>query len=405
MNILYLGHFFPQNLIRSIVDDSKGLIGFSNHNFEMSIMGGLVKQGNVDLRVISIPSVYSYPYNNRRLFTRKEVYQYNNTLIRSIGFCNLPIIKELGATLACAFRILQVLKSFKDGKINVIINTPSRRLIDALKIVRFISKKQISQTVIVPDIPSMVSDMDKSNLIKRWLLKRRDKRVMSLTSHSDGLVVLTDAMIDLFAPKPKHIVMEGIVDLNNMDLIQPQPNAENEIILYTGTLRRIFGVLNLVEAFKMIPNDNIQLWICGSGEASNDIRLAAESDQRIKFFGLVDSSKALELQREATILVNPRTSDGVFTKYSFPSKTMEYLLAGKSTIINKLPGIPEEYYNYVYTPEDESIEMLAKCIQKVINTDPKTRERNANEGRKFILEQKNSKVQVGRIIDLIVSYN
>ena len=73
------------------------------------------------------------------------------------------------------------------------------------------------------------------------------------------------------------------------------------------------------------------------------------------------------MQHKATILVNPRTSEGEFTKYSFPSKTMEYLLAGKSVVINRIPGIPEEYFNYVYTPKDESIEALAECLTNVLD--------------------------------------
>ena len=73
------------------------------------------------------------------------------------------------------------------------------------------------------------------------------------------------------------------------------------------------------------------------------------------------------MQHKATILVNPRTSEGEFTKYSFPSKTMEYLLAGRCVVVNRLPGIPEEYYQYVYTPQNESVEALAECLTNVLD--------------------------------------
>ena len=146
------------------------------------------------------------------------------------------------------------------------------------------------------------------------------------------------------------------------------------------------------------------MWICGSGDSKEAIEEAARIDPRIKFWGLVDSNTALEMQHKATILVNPRTSEGEYTKYSFPSKTMEYLLAGRSVIINHLPGIPDEYYDYVYTPKDESIEAFADCISNVLNIDEEEREKRAKAGRDFVIERKNSKIQMQRVIKMIESY-
>ena len=163
--------------------------------------------------------------------------------------------------------------------------------------------------------------------------------------------------------------------------------------------------MNLVNAFRLVHNENVELWICGSGDSKEAIETAARNDARIKFWGLVDSKIALEMQHKATILVNPRTSEGEYTKYSFPSKTMEYLLAGKSVIINKLPGIPEEYYDYVYTPNNESVEALAQCMSNVLRIDADKREERAKAGRCFVIEKKNSKIQMQRVINMIESYD
>ena len=110
------------------------------------------------------------------------------------------------------------------------------------------------------------------------------------------------------------------------------------------------------------------------------------------------------MQRQATILVNPRTSEGEYTKYSFPSKTMEYLLSGKSVIINRLPGIPEEYYQYVFTPKDESVDALAECVNRVLTLEVNDRVSKAKSGREFVVSQKNSKIQVSRILEMINNY-
>ena len=404
MNILYLGKFFPQTMLRTIKADSKGKIGFSNHNFEMSILNGLCQQEGISLRCITLPGVFSYPQNNRNFITKSEYYDFRNTHITSVGFCNLIGIKELWATINCARTIMGEISKFQEGVINVVINTPDSRLLDALEIVKKKCGRSITQTVIIPDIPSMVSSMDKQNFIKSALLVRRDKKSMEQTSESNGLVLLTEAMMDFVSKPVKHIVMEGIVDIGTMDKNGVEDIGDKKIILYTGTLRKIFGVQNLVKAFQLMPDEDAELWICGAGDSKDFIENAATKDSRIKFYGLVESSTALEMQHKATILVNPRTSEGEYTKYSFPSKTMEYLLAGKSTVANRLPGIPEEYFNYVYTPIDESVEALADCLANVLHMNAEERVVRAEAGRRFILEKKNSKVQMERVIKMIESY-
>lgn len=404
MNIIYLGKFFPQTLLRTINEDCKVKMGMSNHNFEMSILNGLCQQEGIELKCITIPGVYSYPHNNKNLYTKPESYDYKNTHIDSAGFCNLVGIKEKCAARSCARLIVKATNSFVGDDLHIIINTPDIRLFDAVRMAERKTKKRFTKTVIIPDIPSMVTAMDKQNPIKAYLLAKRDFKVMEYTANSNGLVLLTEAMMDYVSKPVKHIVMEGIVDVSTMDMKQVPIVTNKEVILYTGTLRKIFGVMNLVNAFRMVHDKNVELWICGSGDSEEAIEEAARKDSRIKFFGLVDSKTALEMQHKATILVNPRTSEGKYTRYSFPSKTMEYLLAGRSVIINRLPGIPEEYYDYVYTPKDESVDAFAECISNVIHIDKDIREKRSESGRRFIIEKKNSKIQMERVIKMIQSY-
>ena len=90
--MIFVGRFFPNELLKDLFYNSYGKAGLSNHNFELSIINGLCKQEGLDLKCLSVPGVYSYPYNNRKLFTRSESYDYKNTHVDSVGFCNLMII-------------------------------------------------------------------------------------------------------------------------------------------------------------------------------------------------------------------------------------------------------------------------------------------------------------------------
>ena len=402
--MIFVGRFFPNELLKDLFYNSYGKAGLSNHNFELSIINGLCKQEGLDLKCLSVPGVYSYPYNNRKLFTRSESYDYKNTHVDSVGFCNLMIIKEIWSIIALTVKLVHLIYKSKNEKVDILINTPDNRLLNAVRIARCFTRKRVTQTVIIPDIPSMVTAMDKQNPFKASILKYLNCSSMKKVSKSDGLVLLTEEMMDFVERPMEHIVMEGIADVESMDVEVKRESTDKKIILYTGTLRKIFGVMNLVKAFRLLPDADAELWICGSGDSKEAIVREAEKDSRIKFFGLVDSQTALEKQRQATILVNPRTSEGEYTKYSFPSKTMEYLLAGKCTIINHLPGIPKEYYEYVFTPENESIKALAECISKVFELDEETRNLFAQTGRDFINSKKNSKVQTKRILDMINKY-
>lgn len=83
----------------------------------------------------------------------------------------------------------------------------------------------------------------------------------------------------------------------------------------------------------MVKDRDVELWICGSGDSKEAINEATRIDSRIKFFGLVDSETALEMQHKATILVNPRTSEGEYTKYSFPSKQWNICLREEVSLL------------------------------------------------------------------------
>ena len=400
--ILYIGRFYPRDLVETLSEDCKGKVSLSNHNFELSIINGFCQHSDITLKCLTVPAVYSFPYNNRRLFTKRESYGYKNTQVLAVPFCNLPVIKEICSTVVLIVKLITTIANYDGHRVDFVINTPNNGILKAIRFAKIFTRKKITQTVIIPDVPSMVTSMDKQHKIKGLVLKYRNQQSMKLASESNGLVLLTEAMMDFVTRPIPYIVMEGIVDVESMD--GESETSSKEVILYTGTLRKIFGIVNLVQAFKKVVREDVELWICGSGDSEDAIREAAKADSRIKFFGLVDSKTALKMQRQATILVNPRTSDGEYTKYSFPSKTMEYLLSGKSTIINRLAGIPEEYYNYVYTPKDESVESMAQCISELLDSDKASRKIKALRGREFIINFKNSKIQTKRILDMIRRY-
>ena len=194
--------------------------------------------------------------------------------------------------------------------------------------------------------------------------------------------------------------MEGIATETE---IQRHTKAENEIktVLYSGTLHKRFGVLNLVHAFGLIENPSYKLVICGIGDSEKEIKDVAAKDPRIDFRGQLDRKDILKLQQEATVLVNPRQNNEEFTKYSFPSKNLEYLSSGTPLVAYKLDGIPDEYDDFINYVPDNSPETLANKLIEVCEQSPQKRRSHGEAARKFVLENKNAVVQTKKILDLL----
>lgn len=401
--ILYIGRFFSPNILRIIKEDSNGKIGFSNHNFEMSLVKGMIKHKEIDLSIITMPSYYSYPNNSKTFYVNGETYFIDNVSVTSVAFCNLFILNKFTSTYALFQSILKYYRSNTgSNEISIIVNTPNINLLVAILLSKIFSSRKVSVTLIIPDIPTMITIFNEGFSLKKKLQGLIDKFSMYLAQKCDSFVLLTDQMKEFFKNSIRYVVVEGLIDIDKDYYCEKKPYNGKNIILYTGTLNKFFGISKLLDAFEMLNRDDAELWICGSGDCSNEIHKRSISNKNIKFFGLVDVNMSQQLQMQADILINPRGSDGEFVKYSFPSKIMEYLKTGNVVIMNKLPGIPSEYYEYVFCPKDETPESLCDTINHVLNMDIEERVSFGQRGRDFVLSQKNAYKQVEKIFKMII---
>jgi glycosyltransferase involved in cell wall biosynthesis len=199
--------------------------------------------------------------------------------------------------------------------------------------------------------------------------------------------------------KDSWLLMEGIYDESKR--LEKTIKSEHKVVLYTGNLSKRYGILELLNAFRQIEDDNYRLWICGNGDGKEDVISMAMMDKRIEYKGVLSHDEVLLLQKQATILVNPRSSAGEYTKYSFPSKTMEYLASGTPTIMCHLPAIPKEYDDYLFYFTDESAEGIK---DKIVEVCSKSNDELMSFGKKaadFILNNKTPKIQMGRVLSFI----
>lgn len=402
MNVLFIGQFYPKKILETIRRDTYGKVGFSNHNFEIALIHGFASQNGVKLRIVSLPATFSYPQNNKRIYIKSERYTIDGIPVRSAGFFNLFGINVPIRIAALTLRIISELKKFEDDNIYIIVNTPNIMLTQSISFASRITKKHISTSLIVPDIPEFLNTMFGGNRIKRKLITLINQHNAKLSKKYDKYILLTREMNDFYQlPEHKFMIMEGLIDESRVKSQHESKISQKEIILYAGSLAKVFGIQNLLQVFNTANIKNAELWLCGTGDAIEDIKQAAKLNSNIKYLGLVSPERAIELQAQATILVNPRTSKNLYTKYSFPSKTLEYLLAGKTVLMNHLPGIPTEYDSYLFYPDNESIDAWCAKLHEICSMNIYERAKIAASGRNFILEHKTATSQCRRIIDFI----
>ena len=401
MKLFFVGSFYPSHLNDFITKNNKNGLDNAASSFQRSILVGL-KDLCAKLTVITSPALKSYPRHFKKVELKDSTFSHsNNSKDFVVGYINLPFIKYISRFIRLC-RILRGLE-FEENSIIFVysIHTPFLIAINKLKK----KQKKIIVCLFVPDLPQYMSAS--RNLVYRFLKWIDNFFIKKNLERVDCFVLFTKAMRDKLniANKP-YVLVEGVSngfsEKSTSEFVKYTLN-ESRIILYTGSLSKRYGIINLLEAFKDIKSNNYQLWICGSGDSSKLVEDLSKQDERVKFFGHISHDQVIALQKEATVLVNPRTSEGDYTKYSFPSKTLEYLSSGTPTILHRLEGIPDEYYNYCYVSEEQSSNGLKETILKVCETEVSELIQFGKKAQDFIFKTKNSQVQVHKIITMIES--
>lgn len=391
--MLFLGCLYEKVLEKEILENSK--IGLSNatNSFQWNLINGLNKNLDKPIKILNVLPVGTWPKNYKKFIISTRYWEYEGSNNIEIGCINIPFVKQINRY----FNIKSYLNNINNEK-EIIIYSPYLPFLKAV----YDLPENYKITLIVPDLPDddvvkRSGIIDIFRKINKHLLYKYMKRI-------DRFVVLTEKMVEKLNIYDKpYVVIEGLVDINtvNESFLKEEYINEKKIVTYTGSLLYKYGIGNLLDAFRRIEYEDYELWISGSGEAENEIKELCELDKRIKFKGYLTHKETIEIQRKSTLLINPRMNDGEYTKYSFPSKTIEYMVSGNPVLMYKLDGIPEQYDKYLYYVEDNTIESLKNKIVELMSKDSYELKLKGNEARKFIIENKNSEFQTKKILDMI----
>jgi hypothetical protein len=345
--------------------------GFALNGCEVISLGVVPASKNVSKKFISLPKG-----------------ELNGVKYKHLRTINLPIIKQLLNAVGVYFNVLKYGSKESFVICDGLSYLASKAAVLACKL------KRLKSVVIITDLPEFFAGTDEKTV----------KRYNALFDKFTAYVVLTEKMIEKlgYINKP-YVVLEGQVDSLENKMQKIHKKESKKVIMYAGTVQSQYGLKMLVEGFILANLSGYELHVYGNGDYAEEIDRISKVHSNVKHFPSQPNDVIVEKEKEAYILVNPRPTDEEYTKYSFPSKNMEYMVSGTAVLTTSLPGMPEEYKQYVYLIENETVDGVCKAIKKISELSEYDIISKGRLAREFVLTNKNNKRQTNRIIELIAA--
>lgn len=380
MRVIYVASVFDEECLKNRFE-GKPVLPYAASKYNTLLFEGIVKNG-VQTDVLSVVPINRSNYKKK--FFRGYKVKKDNLNISFLSQVNLPIIKNVFNILNGFFRTLFAPK--KSILIyDVLVVSASIGAIWAAKI------RRLKKVGIVTDLPKFLG-ISKSS----FMLKVNEK----IISKSDAYVFLTKQMNEEVNINGKpYIVLEGHANIDMRDKEHTPFSSENKTVIYAGAIEKIYGIEMLCKAFINVAKTGEILHIYGNGDYAQELSELAKENENIVYHGNRPNYEIVEAELNATLLVNPRPTDGEYTKFSFPSKTLEYMVSGTPVLSSRLDGIPDEYENYIFYFDENTAESLGTQMRKILDLSPNELAKKGAEAKAFVLDNKNNVVQAAKIID------
>ena len=369
------------------------------HKFVWSLIPGIEEGAGVAIDLVSSPPLSIYP-TARKIFVGYSRWDRGNQSVNvTIPFINVLILRHITRFISCLFFTTLWFIRNRRAKHRLVLlgGVHSAHMYAVLLTSWLFGARNVCIVSDPPGLP-LPGETWRTRLIRRF-----DKFLLVTAMKSmNGLVVLTQQLADDFAPAVPSLVMEALVRVESAPAVpeaSPEQGSDSGgfIIMYAGGLCKEYGVQMILDAFAQLTDPDCQLWLFGTGDMEDEVQQACREDSRITYWGFVPNEVVVQQATEATVLANVRPSDQPFTQHSFPSKLVEYMMSGRVVVSTKLPGIPEEYYPYLFLLEDETPAGLVTLLRKLRDEPRSDLDRIGRQAAAFVKENKNHLAQGERI--------
>lgn len=387
MNIIYGYSNCSDNKYEELFKDNNSFVLRADQKYHSLLIKGLA-QNNVNASCYSGLPINRKSYNKLVVNEKDEYidgvkYHYYKTI-------NLPIIRQLLIFIGGFVNTLKI-----DNKDTYLI-CDYQNLSNAYGMLLASKIKGIKSTLIVMDLPEY--------LVSNKLLQKIYMKTYKL---ANSYILLTKYMNDKVNKDNKpYVVIEGLADSNTkLEHIDKYENTINKkVVMYAGSINKKYGIDNLIEGFIKANIKDSELWIYGDGDYKEELIDICKKNNNVIYKGIVSNKEIIEEEKNASLLVNPRPIGSEYTRYSFPSKTIEYMLSGTPLLTTKLLGIPDEYFDFVYVLKDDKKEDIAYQVETILSKDITTRNDFSTLAYDFISDKCSETIQAKKAIDLLNKY-
>ncbi len=168
---------------------------------------------------------------------------------------------------------------------------------------------------------------------------------------ADYVVTISEPIQDLLIGRGLD-ASKSIVIMNSADEVRFESSAPGAafddrfhpfVMVYHGTLTRIYGLDIAIEAFNMVHEEmpEAELWILGSGTEQGALAGLAQErglTSKVKLVGQVPSADIPAWLNKCDVGVLPIRRD-VFLDFAFPNKLPEFIIMGKPVLMSRLRTI------------------------------------------------------------------
>lgn len=395
MEALYIALLSSNRVIDKIKNMTGINPGYAGQKFNRLIVEGLNKNNVKTKAYSSIPMSRHY---SKKTWWNEGVENENGIEYKYFPFINFPVIHQL---CLFVFSFIYVLRwGCRNHKEKFI-------LLDVLNISICIGSllacklTRVHCVGVVTDMPGLIVGASDATMgSNHGIITKISKTILS---SFNSYVFLTMQMNEVINKKNKpYLVMEGMVDYSiGQSVMTEMTLVSNRKVLYAGGLHERYGLRTLVDSFMNLENPEYRLIIYGSGPYAGELKEKSKLDSRIEYRGVAPNEEVMNEEINCALLVNPRPTNEEFTKYSFPSKNMEYMSTGRPLLTTKLPGMPPEYYPYVYLFNDESCSGFEKTMESILTLTDEELTMKGAMAQKWVLHYKNNVVQTAKIIELV----
>jgi glycosyltransferase involved in cell wall biosynthesis len=364
--------------------------GNAAQNFFGLIAEGLKDEMDSNVFVNSV-----LPINHteqKKIFWKLSSEKENNIYYGYVPLINLPILKNFFSSV---YIFIQILFKRYSSKSKDIIIVDFLRFSVNLSVVLACKLRGIKTLVIVTDLPG-------EDVLKKTL-KAKIRNLFIFSISYDFYVCVTAELNSAVNKKNRpFLIIESFANVKFKELVNTVTEKYNErVIVYAGGLHERYGIKILIEGFKMIQDPRLRLWLFGVGPYIDEIEKCSKTDVRVEYKGVIPSEELIHILRKATLLVNPRPSHENYTKYSFPSKNLEYMSVGTPLVTTKLPGIPKDHYPYIYFIEDETETGIYTALKTILEKSDEELHQFGSLCKYFTLNEKNNIIQTKKIVEMI----